>query len=194
MDPQKREAIVKLHNPETEEAVRSFLGVANYVSRFIPRYSHVSEQLRNLTKKTTEFAWTPECQQAVDTNKMALIRPPALAYFNPNIPTKILVDASPVGLAEILTQRTVDGINIIAFTSKAVSATEQFYCQLEREALAVVWGCQHFHFYIFGKQVTVLTLVHIFNKAAGHRNIRLERLAMKLTMYDAAIVVYAAIF
>ena len=166
--------------------------MANYVNRFIPHYSHLSAPLRQLThKKRTAFVWTPECQKAVDAIKSALTRPPVLAYFNLNMPTEVVVDASPFGLAAILTQKSSDVIKIISFASKALSPTEQRYSQLEREALAVIWGCQHFHLYIFGKPVIVLTdhqpLVTIFNESTGHRNIRLERWALKLTMYDATL-------
>ena len=61
IDPSKTEAISQISNPETEEEVRSFLGMANYVNRFIPHYSHLSAPLRQLTQKTTAFVWTSEC-------------------------------------------------------------------------------------------------------------------------------------
>ena len=47
--------------------------------------------------------------------------------------------------------------SIIAYASKSLSETEQRYSQTEREALAVVWGCEYFHLYVYGKPVTVCT-------------------------------------
>lgn len=46
--------------------------------------------------------------------------------------------------------------------------TEKGYAQIEKELLAVVFGCIRFHQYIYGKKVTVESdhkpLVSIFNK------------------------------
>jgi hypothetical protein len=81
-----------------------------------------------------------------------------------------------------------DDFRIIVFASKSLSVTEQRYSQLEREALAVLWGCQYFHIYIFVKPVTVLSdnkpLISIFNGML-HRNTRLERWSLKLAPYNA---------
>ena len=34
---------------------------------------------------------------------------------------------------------------------------ESRYSQTEREALAVLWGCQHFHHYVFGRHIIINT-------------------------------------
>ena len=78
--------------------------------------------------------------------KDALVKAPDTAYFDP---------ASPVGLAATH-QET--GINpIITYASLSLTETEQRYSQTEREALAIVWACEHLHLYIYGKPVTVYT-------------------------------------
>jgi hypothetical protein len=41
--------------PESKEAVRSFLGMIGYLSKFIPRYASLTEPLRNLTHKDIMF-------------------------------------------------------------------------------------------------------------------------------------------
>ena len=58
-----------------------------------------------------------ECRMGVDNQeqaacqrlKDALIKTPVLHYFDPSRPTEINVDASPVGLAAILTQIAANG-------------------------------------------------------------------------------------
>ena len=65
------------------------------------------------------------------------------------------MDASPVGLAAILIQHDDKTQNVISYASRALTTGEQLYSQTEREALAVVWCCERFHFYIYGKPVTV---------------------------------------
>jgi len=81
-----------------------------------------------------------------------------LGYYNPNAITKLVVDASPIGLGAILTQTQPDNTHkVIAFTSRALTPTESRYSQTEREALACVWSLQHFHYYIFDREVEIIT-------------------------------------
>jgi hypothetical protein len=190
-DPEKIAAVISLETPESCDAVRSFFGMANYVRRFIPGFADITAPLRELTKKDATFQWTVDCEASVNSIKELLANEPVLAYFNTNIPSQIIVVASPIGLAAILTQQYGDNdFRIIAFAIKSLSITEQWYSQLEREALAVLWGCQYFHIYIFGKPVTVLSdhkpLISIFN-GMSHRNTRLERWSLKLAPYNATI-------
>ena len=64
-----------------------------------------------------------------------------MGYFDTKNESELIVDASPVGLSAILTQKP-PGENalskIIAYASRALTQTEQRYCQTEKEALAIV--------------------------------------------------------
>ena len=64
-------------------------------------------------------------------------------------------DASPVSLGAILAQREDDSTEprIIAHASRALTPVEMRYSQIEREALAIVWGCERFHLLLYGSQV-----------------------------------------
>lgn len=54
-DPKKVEAIKNAPAPTTSSGVRSFLGMATYCAKFIPKFSDVSAPLRELTKKDVSF-------------------------------------------------------------------------------------------------------------------------------------------
>ena len=56
------------------------------------------------------------------------------------LPTELVVDASPIGLGAILTQKTETSINVIAYASRRLTDPETRYSQKEREALAVDLG------------------------------------------------------
>ena len=43
----------------------------------------------------------------------------------------------------------------VAFASKTLTDTEKRYAGIEREVLAVVYGCDRFQTYLFGHNVTV---------------------------------------
>ena len=100
-----------------------------------------------------------EHKEALATLKWLMTQHPVMAYFNPTKLMEICVDASPVGLGAILTQKSVPGATsqVVAYASRALTTTEQKYSQLEREALAILWACQHFHLYIYGSSFTVIT-------------------------------------
>ena len=107
--------------------------------------------------------------------------------------TELIVDASPVGLGAILTQLTADGgMNIIAYASRSLTDCESRYSQTEREALAVIWGVEHFHLYLYGSSFRVITdhkpLETIFNNPTCKATARLERLQLRLQPYETAVV------
>ena len=81
-----------------------------------------------------------------------------MAYYQPFADTKVIVDASTVGLGAILAQKQDDEEHHPgACASKALSPTEPRYSQTERESLAVLWGIQKFHYYVYDRKFTVVT-------------------------------------
>ena len=64
-----------------------------------------------------------------------------MAYFDVTKETLVIVDASPVGISAILSQRIkeTDHYRVVAYASRALTAVERRYSQTEREALAIVW-------------------------------------------------------
>ena len=191
-DPHKMKAISDAADPQNPSEVRSLLGMMNYSARFIPDYATITHPLRQLTHKNTPWEWTQAHTDAMGKLKALITKSPVLAYFDPGRHTEIVVDASPVGLGAILTQKAgQDGpAQVVAYASKALSPTQQRYSQLEREALAVLWGCQHFCLYVHGLPITVITdhkpLVHAFQKDVP--SIRLEKWALQLQAYCPDIV------
>ena len=158
-DPKKFEDVVNHQTPSTASELRSLLGMTNYCSRFIPDYATMTELLRKLTHKDQSWCWTAEHDRAVSQLKEALVTAPVTAYFDPEKATEISVDASPVGIAAILSQvdPKTDDRHVVPYASRSLTATEQRYSQTEREALAVVWDCEHLHLYVYGKPVTIYT-------------------------------------
>jgi len=43
----------------------------------------------------------------------------------------------------------------VAFANRAMTQTEQNYCQIEKETLSIVFGCEKFHQFVYGRQFEV---------------------------------------
>ena len=191
-DPQKIVAIEKLQRPEDATKLRSMLGMTNYCARFIPRYSDITAPLRDLTHQDVPWLWGKEQEEAFVKLKEVLTQKPSLSYFDPEKETVILTDASPVGVSAILTQVGKNGEStVVAYASRALSPVEQRYPQTDREALGVVWACEHFHMYVYGKPFRLLTdhkaLVQIFGNSKLKTTVRLEKYALRLSPYQVKV-------
>ena len=107
-DPPKIEAIKNAPAPTTASGVCSFLGMATYCAKFIPKFSDVSAPLRELTKKDKQFHWAEQQEQSFQQIKELLTSAKVIAYFDPSKETELITDASPTGLSAILVQKTPD--------------------------------------------------------------------------------------
>ena len=119
-----------------------------------------------------------------------------MAYYNPAKHTELVVDASPVGLGAILAQKDNkedQGGKIVAYASRALTDVETRYSQTEREALAVAWGAEKFHLYVYGKPIEIFTdhkpLEGLFNNPKSKPNARIERWLIKMQdRYDYKVI------
>ena len=83
--------------------VKSFLGLVNF-NAIHPGPCYWAEPLRKLTKKGELFLFGPEQQAAFAELKQRLTQAETLGYFDRSAKTKIIADASPVGLGAVLVQ------------------------------------------------------------------------------------------
>ena len=150
-DPGKITAIRQLQAPQDATQLKEFLGIATYMSSFTPNLSQHTAILSDLLKKDSEFVWTPAHEKAFQRTKDVICRETTLSYFDPTVDTVVQVDASSCGLGAVLLQKNKP----IAFASKSLSDCERRYVNIEREMLAVVFGCERFHTFVYGKQFTV---------------------------------------
>ena len=110
-----------------------------------------------------------------------------MAYFDSGKHTELIVDTSPTGLGAILTQNG----KVICYASRALTPTEQCSSQTDREFLAVVYGVEHFHQYLFGSSFRVTTdhkpLIGIMNSQKP-TTAKMERWRLRLMPYEMDLV------
>ena len=96
---EKVKAVNEACEPQSVSEVKSFLGLVNFNARFIPDLATVAEPLRRLTKKGEPFVFGPEQKTAFAELKRRLTQAER-GYFDRSAKTKIIADASPVGLGQ----------------------------------------------------------------------------------------------
>lgn len=161
-DPAKTKAIEKTPIPKSHEELATLIGMINYLSRYIPNLSTLNQPLRE-PNNFKDFSWTDFHSEALKKIKEAICT--QLAQIDRDAKeVELTTDASQHGLGAHL---AVEG-KIVCYSSKSLNTTEQDYAQIEKELYAIVFGCQKFHQYIFGRNVTVYTDHKLLEATESH--------------------------
>ena len=81
-----------------------------------------------------------------------------LAQCDPTLPLILAADASAYGVRAVISQKYQDNSeHPIAFGSHTRTRTEQKYAQVEKGALALVFGVKRFHQYLYSCKFTLIT-------------------------------------
>ena len=115
-----------------------------------------------------------------------------LAHYNPKLSLRLATDASSYGVGAVLTQVSEEGTErSAAFASRTLSEAERNYAQIEKEALAIIFGVKRFHVYLYGRKFLLLMdhkpLPIIFGPKTGLPMVavsRLQRWALVLSAYQ----------
>ena len=175
-------------SPENVKELRSFLGLINYLGKFIPDLATECEPLRVLTRNSVPWQWGLEEQRCFEKLKALVTTTKVMAHFDKDLDTRVITDASPVGLGGIMMQRHGnDCWKVVEYISRSLTPVERRYSQTEREALGVVWALEKLDLYLCGKHFTVQTdhkpLIGVF-KPAAKTSARLLRWALRLQPYS----------
>ena len=186
-DPKKVQAITNMPSPKTKEALKSLMGMLAYLGKFIPHLAEVTEPLREIQKKGVIFEWKTPQEKAFNRLKKILAKAENLQHYDVNKPVTLQVDASKNGLGACLLQEN----RPVEYASISLTETQQQYSQLEKEALAINFGCMRFHYLIFGK-TTLLNTDHkpletIIKKSLHTAPPRVRRLLIPLQRYDIKV-------
>lgn len=119
----KVKAIFDMPDPTAAQSQLRFLGMMNYLAKFLPRLSEETEVLRRLTETYAQWCWFPTHAQAMAPVIKMIISAPALAYYDVTKSIVIQCEASKRGLGAALLQ----GGRPLAFSYSEMSQTEQNY-------------------------------------------------------------------
>ena len=138
--------------------LRSYLGMLRYYARFLPNISSELSPLHDLLKDKTPWLWTDKCQAAFLRTKPLLTSARVLTHCDVNLPIRLECDASSVGLGAVISHEMPDGTHRpVAYASRTLSKSKRNYAQIEKEALALVFGVNKFHDFLYARPFTLVT-------------------------------------
>lgn len=184
VDEAKVRAVSQFATPENVSQLRSFLGMVNFLAKFIPNMSETLHPLHNLLKKDVQWNWSDSQESAFITIKNMIIKSVKLSIYDPKKELTIENDASEYGLGSVLLQDEKP----LAFASRSLTESERNYAQIEKEMLAIVFGLKKFHHFTYGRDVNVITdhkpLTSIILKPLCKAPKRIQSLIMQIYDYD----------
>ena len=162
------------------------------------------EHLKNLDgvlsrlddEKSTKWKWGPEEKETFQKAKALLSSPRLLVHFDPEKKLVLSCDASAYGLGVVLSHWMEDRAEQpISYASRTLTSAEKKNSQLDKEALAVVYGVTKFHQYLYGHDFTLFTghkaLTYLFSSDRAVPQMgfsRLQRWALTLSSYRYSVV------
>ena len=198
MDKTTIEAVKAAPRPTCVKEMQSFLGLVNHYRRYAPNLSTIASPLHELLKKEKQWCWSTDCERAFkDIKRILTTEAGVLVHYDPSKPLSLAVDASPIGLGAVISH-TKGGKEErpIAFASRSLTPPEKNYSQLEKEGLAIIFGLQKFHQYLFARKFTLITdnkpLSFILGPKKGIPVLaasRIQRWAIQLAAYKYDIQV-----
>lgn len=185
-------AIINAPEPKNEKELRSYLGLIHYYHNFLRNLSTLLAPLHECLKKGNTWTWGAQESKAFKDSKALLGSSQLLVHYDPKLPIVLSNDASPYGLGSVLSHRLPDGRDRpIAYASRTLSPAEKNYGQVEKEALAMVYGVTKFHKYLYGREFLLQTdhkpllgLLKEDKQIPAMASARIQRWALTLSNYQ----------
>ena len=156
--PEKTAAIENAPLLRNVQQLRLFLALLNYYHKYLLNLAAVIQPMNDLLQKGKKWVWSLKCPQALKTAKQLLTTSNLLTHYDPTLPLKLAADAPQHGLGAVISYVLPYGVERpIVFAPCSLSKSEQNYFQIDKEALALVFGVQKFPTYPCGCKFTLVT-------------------------------------
>jgi len=101
-DDQLTQRVMAINVPTCKSDVEQFMGLVNYFGRLIPKVAEISSPLNDLRKRSSDFNWSEECNEAFNKLKSILSSNPVVKPFDVNEKCILTTDASKVSIGSVL--------------------------------------------------------------------------------------------
>jgi hypothetical protein len=167
MDPVKIAEVAEWPTPSNKQEVQSFVGFVKFYQCFIPRFTHYTRTLFNLTMKDVRFIWGLPQEDSFMKLKELITLAPVLILPNDDLPFRLEADGFGIATGAVLSQQNVDdnAWHPIAFLSKALNPVEWNYEIHDTEMLAIIQGLEEWRHYLEGAR-------HPIEIWTNHKNLK----------------------
>ena len=109
IDPKRIKAIEQIPLPHNKKGMQSFMGIINFVGRFVPDFAQIIRPLQQMVKQSVQFKWIDVEKNAFSKIKTVLAHAPSLKspYFEKDF--ILYTFTSDDSLAAMLTQKEDGG-------------------------------------------------------------------------------------
>ena len=181
------EAILKVKPPTTVKECRSFCGMLNYMSIFLPSLQEKLIPIYFITRKGVPFYWGDEQQKAFDSIKKDVTNAPVLLMPNTTGHFVLVSDTSKIGCGAALYQKQKGKYHLIAYYSKKLPEAVERYSISELELTGVMANVVAFKHLLRNANFHVYcdhsALVHILKAKRELPTLRLKKLIENLSEY-----------
>jgi hypothetical protein len=155
VDPTKIQVIRDWPAPSTLTELCNFLGLANFYSRFVLGFSHITWPLSQVAKggAKEKFFWSESQQKSFRELKHLLCFAPVLTLPELKQPFEIETGASDYAIGAVLTQHG----HPMAYHSETLSDTVWKYLTYDKEMYSIVQAFRQWKHYILGKETVIHT-------------------------------------
>ncbi|KAL0821292.1 hypothetical protein ABMA28_005891 [Loxostege sticticalis] len=193
--PDKVKEIKEKPAPTNRESLRAFLGLYNFYEKFLPNKATVLEPLHRLLESRRPWSWGKDEETAFRKAKALIASDLTLVGYELNRDLLLICDSSEYGLGAIIAHVMDDGTERpVMMASRTLQPHERRYGQIDKEALAIIFGLTKFHEYLAGRKFCIVTdhkpLVGLFNPVKlipDQISPRMLRWSLKLGCYDYTI-------
>ena len=187
------QAIMEMEQPTDVGDIRRFISKTNQLGKISPKLATITKPLRDLLSKQNQWTWGQSQAHAFEEVKREHSHTPVLALYVPNLETTVSAIASSFGLGTVLLQRHDETMRPVAYASRAMTATEQRYFQIDKEALLTTRSLVKFSDDLYRMQFHVETyLKPLKSVLSSKKNLdelspRIQRFRMRLMQYAHTI-------
>jgi hypothetical protein len=169
--PSKIQAVQEWQIPSSSKEVASFLGLTNYLSKYVDHYADIALPLTRLQSGHALWKWGEAEQTAFDQLKQVISTAPTLAAFDPEKPVYVYTDASGFAISGWLAQpsdsdndlpsplptsvtsmKNLPPLRPITYYARKLIPAETRYPIHEQELLAIVCVLKANRHYLLGRR------------------------------------------
>jgi len=186
-EEKKVRAVRDWPTPRAPTELRSFLSLAGYYRKFVPKFAHRDHLLYDLAAKPrNDYMWTSQHGEQFGDLKQALISAPVLATLDPEGDFILRTDASDTAIGGVLAQKQLFEGRLVerplGYFARKLHTVESRYPAYDRELFAISANLEHWVCYVHGRKRTTIytdhpSLQHILaqNKLTSRRWRHLDR-------------------